>query len=134
MYSKNNKDMGSIFFKKMGLGLWMALLIAGLGSCGSNIAGVTIPARQEFVLGEAEAQGFRAELRNRSMQQIEVQAVDKESGVQTQGFGLAPGGVATVNISRSEKVLLKNPSGEDVLLRVKLNKAVQGMGYQPISQ
>jgi hypothetical protein len=101
-------------------------------SCASNIAGVSIPARQEFVLGELANKNYRAELNNRGKQQIRIAVLDKDSKEQTQGFGLAAGGKATVYISRPEEVHLMNESDTEGKVRVKLNKGVEGMRYQDI--
>lgn len=117
--------------------------VAFLGACfllmsftqstpfGSN-ANVTIPAQQEFVLGEYQKSSFKAKLNNTSNKMMEVSVVDKETNEQTQGFGLDGKASATVNISENEKVVLKNPNDEDITVKVKMSKTVKGMSYQEI--
>ncbi|MDB3907794.1 hypothetical protein OAK35_01575 [Crocinitomicaceae bacterium] len=98
----------------------------------SNNANVTIPAQQEFVLGEYQKSSFKAKLNNTSNKQMEVRVLDKETNEQMQSFGLEGKGEAMVYISKGEKVLLKNPNEEEVTVRVKLSKTVGGMRYQQI--
>jgi hypothetical protein len=95
-------------------------------------ANVTIPANQEFVLGEYQKSGYRARLINKSNLGFEVLVVDKKTNERTQGFGLDAKGSATVHIRKNEKVLLKNTNDEDILVKVKLMTEVQGMRYQEL--
>jgi hypothetical protein len=95
-------------------------------------ANVTIPANQEFVLGEYEKSGYRARLINKSDVGFEVLVVNKKTNERTQGFGLDGNGSATVHIRKDEKVLLKNPNDKEIIVRVKLSTVVSGMGYQEL--
>lgn len=95
-------------------------------------ANVTIPANQEFVLGEYQKSGYRARLINKSNLGFEVLVVDKKTNERTQGFGLDGNGSATVHIRKNEKVLLKNSNDEDIVVKVKLMTQVQGMRYQEV--
>lgn len=115
------------------LGVCFLLMSFAKSSVLSNRANVTIPANQEFVLGEFQNSSYKAKLKNASNALIEISVVDKETNEQTQGFGLDGKGEATVSISKNEKVLLKNPNDEEVLVRVTLNKNVEGMRYQEMS-
>ena len=95
-------------------------------------ANVTIPAQQEFVLGEYQNTSYKAKLNNTSNKMMEVSVVDKETGKQTQGFGLDGKGRVSVYIRKNEKVLLKNPNDKEILVRVKMSKTVEGMRYQEL--
>lgn len=120
-------------FKNWSITLIFALaLLLGLSSCSTSRAGITIPANQEFVLGEYEKSSFRVSLKNTSKLQVQVSAVEKNSGLQTQGFGLAGKGETKLYISRREMVVIKNPHDMDVLVKAKLNKGVEGMGYRSL--
>ena len=107
-------------------------LAIGLSSCGTNYATVGIPAQQEFVLGEQNDRNYRVELKNLSEETVKVKAIDKESGEQTQGFGLAAKGKTTLYVDKTEKVILGNPTDEEVKVKAKLSKGVEGMRYQPL--
>ena len=96
----------------------------------SSNANVTIPANQEFVLGEYQNSSYKAKLNNTSDKLMEISVVNKESNEQTQGFGLDGKGQATVYIGKDEKVLLKNPNDEEITVKVKLSKNGEGMRYQ----
>lgn len=111
----------------------ISIALICLTSCASNVAGVSIPARQEFVLGEFADKNYRADLNNRGKQQIRIAVLDKDTKEQTQGFGLAAGGKATVYISRDEEVHLVNESDREGKVRVTLNKDVEGMRYQDLN-
>lgn len=102
-----------------------------LTSCGAFRSTVTIPAQQEFVLGE-RAGNYKAELKNLSDETVDVVVLDKETKEQTQGFGLAANGKTKVSISKNEVVLLKNKTDKDLQVRAKFNKGVEGMRYQAV--
>ncbi|MFT6981686.1 MAG: hypothetical protein ACJAUD_000450 [Crocinitomicaceae bacterium] len=95
-------------------------------------ANFTIPAKQEFVLGEFQKSGYRARLINKSDLEFEVLVVDKKTNERTQGFGLEGKGSATMNFRKNEKVLLKNTNDQDIVVKVKLMSEVQGMRYQEL--
>ncbi len=110
------------------------ILIFGLSSCSTNFATIGIPPQEEFVLGEREDDNFKVQLKNLSNETIQVKAVNKKSGERTQGFGLAAKGETSLYISSEEKVILANTNDKEVSVKAKLNKNVEGMRYQPVSE
>lgn len=106
------------------------ILIAIVLSGCASYSTIGIPAGEEFVLGEQENSSFRAELKNLSTETINVRAVDKTTGEQTQGFGLAGKGQTKLGVSRKETVILSNPTTKAVKVRAKLSRSVEGMRYQ----
>lgn len=112
----------------------ISILLLAFASCASNVAGVSIPARQEFILGELTDKHYRAQINNRGKQQIRVRVLDKKTQEQTQGFGLPGGNRATVNISRNEEIHLVNDSDTEGKARVTLNKGVEGMRYGEVKR
>ena len=110
------------------------VLGVGLVGCSSNQSIVSIPAQNEFVLGEISQKNFTVKLTNLTEKDIQVQTVDTRTGEPTQRFGLAPKGKATVSVSRHEKVLLKNATNDEVRVRAVLNKGVEGMRYQAVGK
>jgi len=113
-------------------GMCFLLLSFTQGTLFPSSANVTIPAQQEFVLGEYQNTSYKAKLNNTSNKMMEVSVVDKETGKQTQGFGLDGKGRVSVYIRKNEKVLLKNPNDKEILVRVKMSKTVEGMRYQEL--
>ena len=113
-------------------GFFFLLLSLTWGMPNSNNANVTIPAQQEFVLGEYQQSSYKAKLNNTSGKAMKVSVVDKETNKQTQGFGLEGKGEATVYVNKNEIVLLKNPNDKEITVKVKLSKTVSGMRYQEI--
>jgi hypothetical protein len=111
---------------------FLILFVLPLVSCDENTANVTIPAGEEFVLGEQAATDYSAELTNLGEVEIKISVRSKESGEQTQGFGLPAGSDAEVNISTSERVYLLNDSEREAQVFVVLSESVEGMRYQPI--
>jgi hypothetical protein len=109
------------------------LLTIALSSC-SSYSTISIPAGEEFVLGERENSSFRAELKNLSSATINVRAINKITGEQTQGFGLAGKGQTKLRAGRRETVLLSNPTTKDVKVRARLSKSVEGMRYQQMPE
>lgn len=93
---------------------------------------VSIPAGQEFVLGEPSQKNYQAKLNNLSDAQVRVKVVDKKTQAQTQVLRLAANEEANVYISGDETVYLINPNDEDAKVKVFLSKGVEGMRYQEI--
>lgn len=110
----------------------LALCVALAGCAGT--ATVSIPAGEEFVLGEYQDAGYRVDLKNLGDQIVQIRAVDRRTGEQTQGFGLDPGGSAKLYISSREVVRFGNDSGEDAKVRARLSKNVEGMRYEPMGE
>ena len=109
--------------------LFLIAILLTLNSCSTFKSGLTIPANQTFLLGEFNDKNYTAELVNKSNVTVIVKAVDKNSGVVTQSFGLAPKGRTKVYISKDETVYFENENGIDVKVDVILSKGVQGMRY-----
>ena len=108
------------------------LLATTLSSCASYST-INIPPGEEFVLGEQENSSFRLELKNLGRETIDVRAVEKTNGVQTQGFGLGGKSKTRLRIRRGETAVISNPTPKAVKVKAKLTKFVAGMRYQPIS-
>jgi putative oxidoreductase len=111
------------------LPVFFLTLAAGYG----GVTHVTIPPRQAFILGDAENNAFRAKLLNKGVAEVKVKIIRSETKEQTKCFGLSPGGEARVRATKRETVLLINESNTEALVRVKLNKGVQGMSYQKLN-
>jgi hypothetical protein len=128
MKTSATKNRSSLRRLALCLPLLAILISADIG----NNANVYIPANQEFVLGENDNRNYTVKISNKGKQIIQVKAVSKETGEQTQGFGLDPKSSAKVNISKLEQVVLVNRSDTEAHVHVKLSKGVQGMRYQEI--
>lgn len=95
---------------------------------------VSIRPQEEFVLGEYQNTRFNAKVTNLSTKEVKVVILNTLSGKQTQGFGLAAKGTAQIYVSKEETVIFKNASGEQVRVKVRLGRDVEGMRYQPITK
>jgi len=100
----------------------------------SNNANVTIPANQEFILGEFENSNYRAKLQNKSNLKVDVTILEKESNNLTQKYTLEGKGLTSLSIRKNEKVILKNVHNENITVKVKSNRNVEGMRYQSLSE
>ena len=109
--------------------LFAFTILLTLNSCSTFKSGLTIPARETFLLGEFNDKNYSAELINKSNSTVIVKAVDKKSGEVTQNFGLAPKGKTKVYISKDETLYFENENIRDVRIDVILNKGVEGMRY-----
>lgn len=107
----------------------MATLL--ITSCSPFRSNVTIPAYQQFVLGEYEKNGFSVELNNTSSYIVKVETRDSENK-RTSGFGLSANGKTKVYVGKGEKAVLINSNGEKVIVKAKLIKGVEGMRYEVI--
>jgi hypothetical protein len=112
----------------------LAVLLTIVFSSCASYSTINIPAGEEFVLGEQENSSFRAELKNLSSTTINIGAVDRRTGKQTQGFGLAGKGQTKLRAGRQETVLLSNPTMSAVKVRARLSKSVEGMRYQQMQE
>jgi len=128
LISKKLKPGRPLIIAALSIPLFFLGTAAGYGGTST----VTIPPRQEFVLGEMENSSFKAKLTNKGKQEVKVKIIDTRTKEQTQSFGLIPGGEAKIRASRSETVLLINESDTEAFVRVKFNKGVKGMRYQKL--
>lgn len=109
--------------------LFAFTILLTLNSCSTLKSGLTIPARETFLLGEFNDKNYSAELVNKSNLGVIIKVFDKNSGAVTQSFELAPKEKIKVYISKDETVYFENENGTDVKIDVILNKGVEGMRY-----
>lgn len=95
---------------------------------------VSIRPQEEFVLGEYQNTRFNAKVTNLSTKEVKVVILNTLSGEQTQGFGLAAKDTAQIYVSKEETVIFKNASEEQVRVKVRLGRDVEGMRYQPVTK
>ena len=112
--------------KKLIYIFWTALMIT---SCYAFKSGLTISAKQTFILGEFNNKNYSAELINRSELSIGFKTVDKKSWSVTQSFELEPKGKTKVFINKDEVAYFTNENEAAVKIDVILSKGVQGMRY-----
>ncbi len=115
----------------------LALLVC-LISCSSFKSGLTIPAYQEFSLGETEKLGFSVKLENKSPFELQVEIQD-ENGNRTSGFRLSPNlsaegreGKTKVYVPANQKAVIRNVHPTSVNVAVEINRGVQGMTYEAL--
>lgn len=107
---------------------FLALSLA-LSSC-ANYANVSVPASQEFLLGENEKGSFRAKLTNNGPVEVFIKTIDTQTREQLSGFGLPAGSTQTIYVGANETAVIVNANGEEALVKAKLYESVEGMRYQ----
>ena len=105
----------------------LLLLIVNSVGCSQSTAGLTIPARQMFVLGEYMDTGYRASITNRGRQPVTVDLVAKADNRTVQTVRLAPGASKTLTVPADQRVQMTNDGKTDADLLVEMNKGVEGM-------
>ena len=110
----------------------LLLLIINSVACSQSTAGLTIPARQIFVLGEYMDTGYRASITNRGRQTVTVDLVDKADNRTLQTVRIAPGEVRKLSVPADRRVQMTNDGTTDAELLVKMNKSVEGMRLQTL--
>lgn len=110
------------------LGLALGVLMV---SC-SSYANVSVPANEQFLLGELKQYSFKVKLTNKGKVEVYIKTIDSKSGEQRSGFGLPPGGTTTIYVPRDQTAVIENRSAEEALVRAKLFEAVKGMRYESL--
>ncbi len=98
-------------------------------ACSQSTAGLSIPARQQFVLGEYMTGSFTASMENRGSVPITVTTVDKQTGSERQRLSLPVGEKASVRVPASEEARLLNATDREADILVVMNKFVEGMSF-----
>ena len=98
-------------------------------SCQRSTAGLTIPPRQTFILGEYAQYGYDARLRNDGKEAVTVQLRDKTSGAVAKTVELAPGSKESFAVEASQEVTLANETDRKAKVYVVMSEEVQGMRY-----
>ncbi|MBD3636005.1 MAG: hypothetical protein HUJ25_01585 [Crocinitomicaceae bacterium] len=94
----------------------------------------TIPAKQEFIIGEFQDTSYKVYVNNEAKTHIIILLVDRNTNKQTQSFRLEPTENATVFAAKFEKLIIQNHSSEEIKLKIGLNKEVEGMRYQEVKE
>jgi len=118
----------STFYSLLFLGCFLLLQ-----SCVTT-AGIGIDPGQEFVLGEQNRVGYRAELRNKGSVPITVKAVNRSNNSVQQAVTLQVGEKINLNVKGSENIYLINNGSRAASVKARLTKNVNGMRYQDIPE
>jgi bifunctional DNA-binding transcriptional regulator/antitoxin component of YhaV-PrlF toxin-antitoxin module len=101
-----------------------------LTACAQGTSGVSIPARQTFVLGEYRTDGYQATLRNQGNQVITAAIVNQKDGKTVSTVNLPAGDRQALTIADGQEVHLINGSDQVASIKVKSPvKGSQGMRY-----
>lgn len=97
---------------------------------------VTIPPGQQLVVGEGSSTNYTATITSRGSHEVMVSIRDKQTGIQTQGFGLK--GKDEVSIRRHENIYLVNKYNKDLKVKVTMSKPISGerleAATEPVNQ
>ena len=113
--------------------MFLMLPMLTMSSCAVKST-VSIRPQEEFVLGEYQNTRFNAKVTNLSTKEVKVVILNTLSGKQTQGFGLAARSTAQIYVSKEETVIFKNANEDQVKVKVRLGRDVEGMRYQSITK
>ena len=111
------------------LALALAFLTLTTATAQRNTAGLTIPARQTFLLGEYADYPYRADLKNVGRQPVTAQLRDKDSKAVAKTLTVAPGDKVTVEVAASQEVALENANDRRAKVDVTMSREVVGMRY-----
>ena len=92
----------------------------------------SIPGGYEFVVGEGTADNYSVKLINYGGKDITVSVRDKESGKQTQGFGLGIYGKVNINLRPNEQLHIENREARERRISVAFTKPVAGARTIPL--
>ncbi|MEM9529064.1 MAG: hypothetical protein AAGA31_20810, partial [Bacteroidota bacterium] len=90
-----------------------------------------IPAGATYYFAEGQPAAFSAILHNQGSPGIKVRIRDRESGKQTQGFGLGDTGKSTVFLSEGEVLTLVNTGNKPAKIKLKLSQELSGQRVKP---
>jgi hypothetical protein len=110
--------------------LFPFLLLPLLTACQKSTAGLTIPPRQVFVLGEYMDAGYRADIRNDGPQPVTVRLINRDSRETDRELILVSGKQETVYVGANQEVRLYNNDDRKAKLLIEMNKGVEGMRYE----
>lgn len=98
----------------------LLLLFIGFAffSCTPNQMLVQIPADDRVELSTPGTKLYSAEVKNKSLRDLEVGVLTKSSGEQIRGFGLAPKGKADVLVEADNKLVIRNEGSRAVKARI----------------
>ncbi|MFK8057132.1 MAG: hypothetical protein AB8F78_13495 [Saprospiraceae bacterium] len=98
-------------------------------SCQSS-AGVSIPSKQTFILGEFSDYGYKAKLENKGDQVVTVQLRSKEDASVITTIQLSPKQKESLSVAADQLVAMENASSTEAQVNVKMSKTVKGMSYE----
>ncbi len=110
--------------------LFFALLFTALtASCQSSSAGVDIPAKQTFLLGEYADYSYKAKLENKGSQAVTIELRSKEKGELVSSIQLSPKQSESFQVPADQIVAMVNSSNRKAKIFAKMSKKVIGMSY-----
>lgn len=102
--------------------------------CSNSYAGLTIPARQEFVLGEYMTAKYTASVSNRGKVPVILELYDRAEARVVSDLQIIPGKSERLTVPEGREVHLLNPSGHDAELLVEMSRGVAGMRLQSLDE
>jgi len=110
--------------------LFFALLFSSItASCQSSSAGVDIPAKQTFLLGEYADYDYKAKLENKGSQTVTIELRSKENGELVSSIQLSPKQSESFEVPAEQIVAMVNSSDRKAKIFAKMSKKVVGMSY-----
>ena len=92
-------------------------------------ATVSIDPGQSFLLGELQDSSFGAKIHNLTNAVIDFSVIETATKKKRSGFGISEHGKVEIYIAKDETAVFTNNSGQEVKVKVLLNREVEGMRY-----
>ena len=98
-----------------------------ISACSRSTAGLNLPARQQFVLGEYEQRAYTASLNNRGSADVSLAVVDKTSKTEIRRLELPTGGKLRLEVDPTQEVRVYNTTDREANIAVGMSHFVEGM-------
>lgn len=89
-----------------------------LASCSTSKTTVKVPAQQSIAISDNGYLSYQATLKNKSLSNIDVAVLNKDTDEQMSGFGLGKKAKVDVVVIQEGKLVLSNPNNKDVSIGV----------------
>ncbi|MEO0895884.1 MAG: hypothetical protein AAFY71_05770 [Bacteroidota bacterium] len=97
-------------------------------SCGIK-SNLTVPAKQQFVLGGEQKGAFKVKYENTGDETVTLKEIS-DTGKEIQSLKVEPGENGTVNFQKSSKALVINEQGQKARLKVKITGDTNKLGMK----
>lgn len=96
-----------------------------LSSCITEKSILNIPANQSIEIDYPEYGLFRATVKNKSQQGVNISVLSKDSNQQVRGFGLGTKAMADVLVESNNKLVIQNQSNMPVSVKLEVSEESQ---------
>ena len=99
-----------------------SLLCLFIISCSSSKNTLVIPANGQYEVENPPFKNYNATLNKKTISDVDVKVISRETGEQIKGFGLGIAGEATIFVEEENKLVIKNNSNKKVKIKNVFNE------------